>query len=84
MPHLYTGDELGKIKLVKCIQQSEGWKLEEQAAYTPAVLTKFASGETDAQGIRTQTVQRLTSVQLPEQSVVSISLADYEQLYDLL
>lgn len=71
MPQFYTGDELGKIKFVKCTQQDKEWKFEEQAAYTPAIHAQFAPGAVAAKEIRIKAIQRLTASQTSEQTVVS-------------
>ena len=69
MPQFYTGDELGKIKLINCSKHEEGWNFEEHTVYTPLAHAQFASGESEANGIKSQAIQRLASVKLPERVV---------------
>ena len=72
MPQFYTGDELGKIKLINCTKHEEVWSFEEHTAYTPLAHAQFASGESEANGIKSQAIQRLASAKLPERVMVSM------------
>ena len=69
MPHFFTGDELGNIKLLSATkQQAKEWVLKERLVHSS--LPQSEAEDFDTACLREHAVQRLSSLVLQDTVIV--------------